>query len=54
MSQVEQKMEIYGLNELQEKKKISPWFILLQQFISPLIIILLFATLVSIVIGDTA
>lgn len=41
----------YGPNELKEEKKISPWKILLSQFKSALIIILLVAVVLSLVIG---
>jgi uncharacterized integral membrane protein len=37
---------------LQQKKKVSPWVLLGQQFTSPLIIVLLAATIVSSLIGD--
>ena len=52
-SQVTQFLEQYGQNILQQKEKISPWMIFLQQFMSPLIIVLIAATWVSVAIGDT-
>ena len=50
--QVEQLLLTYGKNELKQKAKVSPWVIFLQQFKSPLIVVLLAATLVSALIGD--
>jgi len=41
----------YGRNELTEEKKISPWMLLLNQFKSVLIIILLVAVALSVVFG---
>ncbi len=42
----------YGLNELKEEEKINPLIILLDQFKSPLIWLLLFALVISVVIGE--
>jgi Ca2+-transporting ATPase len=41
----------YGPNILQAKQKISPWMILLSQFKSPLIVILMIATAISMSVG---
>jgi len=49
--EAQQRLSQYGPNMLQEKKKISPWIILLSQFTSPLTIILIIATLISMAIG---
>ncbi|MBC7335182.1 MAG: HAD-IC family P-type ATPase, partial [Clostridia bacterium] len=43
----------YGPNELAAEKKTSPWKMLLEQFTSILIVILLAATVVSAVLGET-
>lgn len=42
----------YGLNELTEKKKISPWKIFFSQFGSPIVWILILAVIISIVAGE--
>ena len=42
----------FGPNELTEKEKISPWTIFLEQFKSVLIIILLFAIVLSAIVGE--
>jgi len=44
----------FGRNELAEKKKISPWFIFLEQFKNFLIIILLIAVALSAFLGEIA
>jgi P-type Ca2+ transporter type 2C len=46
-----QRLQTYGLNELQTAQRVSPWTILLEQFKNVLIIILLFATLLSAFLG---
>lgn len=51
-SQVSDLVQQYGKNILQQKEKISPWVILFQQFKSPLIIVLIAATIVSSLIGE--
>ena len=45
------RIDKYGVNELQKLAHISPWAILLQQFKNILIIILLFATALSALLG---
>ena len=45
------RLEKYGLNELTETKKISPWQILLNQFKDFLVYLLLFAIAISVIIG---
>ncbi len=44
--EVKKRLEKYGENILERKKKVSPWRILLSQFKSPLIIILLVAAII--------
>lgn len=46
------RLQQYGLNELKEGKKISPFEILLNQFKSFLIIILIAATIISLFVGE--
>ncbi len=50
-SQVAELREKYGRNEIIRKKKISAWSILLNQFASPLILILVVAAGLSLLIG---
>ncbi|MDH3245347.1 MAG: cation-transporting P-type ATPase [Saprospiraceae bacterium] len=50
-SQVAELREEYGKNEIIRKKKISAWSILLNQFASPLILILVIAAGLSLLIG---
>jgi Ca2+-transporting ATPase len=52
-AQITEKLEQFGFNELQEKKKKSPWMIFLSQFKDFMILILAAAALISGVIGDT-
>jgi len=49
--EAERRLRIYGENEIRHIKKINPWKIFLSQFTSPLILILIFAAIASIVIG---
>lgn len=46
------RLEIYGPNKLEEEEKISPLRIFINQFLNPLTALLLFATILSIVIGE--
>ncbi|MEW5897316.1 MAG: cation-transporting P-type ATPase, partial [Nanoarchaeota archaeon] len=48
-----QRLHKYGLNELKEKKAVHPLKILLQQFSSPLIWILLAAVIISLFLSET-
>lgn len=50
--EAKRRLNIYGLNELKQEKKISPLSIFLNQFKNFLIIILLIATAISFVIGE--
>ncbi len=52
--EAEQRLHRYGLNELKKQKGINPLRILLQQFSSPLVWILLVALGFSIILGETA
>jgi len=52
--EAEKRMKEFGLNELKHKKKISPIFIFLSQFNDFMVWVLLGATLISGVMGDTA
>ncbi|MHA1962216.1 MAG: cation-translocating P-type ATPase [Candidatus Thorarchaeota archaeon] len=55
-AEAERRLEVYGPNELVEAKRISSLQMFLQQFTDPLVIILLFAILISVAmnfIGDT-
>ena len=45
--EAEERLKQYGLNEIKEGKKISPWEIFLNQFKSIVILILVIATLIS-------
>jgi len=46
------RLEKYGPNEIKTEKGISPWRILLGQFESPLVLMLLLATGLSVLIGE--
>ncbi len=50
--EAEKRLEKYGLNEIKEEKKISPFQIFFNQFKSPLIYILLFAIIITLLIGE--
>ena len=51
-AQVLERRREYGENQLPEEKRISPWTILVNQFKSPLVYIILAAALVSLVAGE--
>ncbi len=51
-SQVKDRQEKYGFNELEEHKKTSPIIKFLKQFIEPLIILLIIAAIAAYFIGD--
>ncbi|MBI3027194.1 calcium-translocating P-type ATPase, PMCA-type [Candidatus Woesearchaeota archaeon] len=51
-SEAEARLKQYGLNEIKEGKKISPWEIFIGQFKSIVIWILIFATVISAVLGE--
>ena len=50
--EAEKRLGKYGLNEIKEKKKISLFQIFFSQFKSPLIYILLFAIIITLLIGE--
>jgi len=52
--EAEKRIEKYGLNEIKEEKKISLFQIFIDQFKSPLIIILLAAIILTLIIGEYA
>ena len=52
--EAEKRIKNYGLNELQHKKKVSPVLIFLAQFNDFMVWVLLGATIVSGIMGDTA
>lgn len=49
--EVEKRKKIYGKNEITRTVKINPLKLFLSQFLSPLVILLLFAALISVLIG---
>ena len=51
--EAQERLERYGPNELAAGKKISVWSILLRQFTNLLIVILLVATVISFVLGES-
>ena len=51
VAEAERRLTEYGPNQLQAAARISPWMILLEQFKNVLIIILLFATVLSAFLG---
>ena len=51
-AEVETRRKQYGKNQLPEKKGPSAWSILFSQFKSPLVYIILFAALVSLIVGE--
>ncbi len=46
-----QRLEEYGINELRQREKISPFQILIRQFTSSIVFILLAALIISLLIG---
>lgn len=49
--EAEKKQEIYGKNEIKRTVRINPLKLFLSQFLSPLILILVFAAIISVLIG---
>lgn len=52
--QAEQRLHVFGPNQLPQQKPTSIWQLFLRQFSSPLIYILLFAAVVSVLLDETA
>lgn len=50
--EAEHRLDVYGLNELEKKKKMSIFVLFLSQFANSMIIILVVAAVVSIVVGE--
>lgn len=50
-AEAQERLQRFGLNELQAANRISPWRILLEQFKNVLILILLVATVISLFLG---
>jgi len=50
--EAQRRLEVFGYNEIEERKKVSPLMMFLNQFKDVLIIILLIATLVSLALGE--
>ena len=51
-SEVERRLAQYGLNELVERGVKSPWKILVEQFTSAMVLILIVAAVISMLVGD--
>lgn len=51
-TEAKSRLGVYGPNEIEETKKISPWKLLLSQFKETLILILIAAAVISILIGE--
>ncbi|MBD3310740.1 calcium-translocating P-type ATPase, SERCA-type [Candidatus Woesearchaeota archaeon] len=50
-AEAKRRLERYGPNKLEEKEKVSPWKIFLQQFKSPLIWVLIAAMIISVIVA---
>ncbi len=51
-TEAQSRLSVYGPNEIEETKKISPWKLLLSQFKETLMLILIAAAVISILIGE--
>jgi P-type Mg2+ transporter len=51
-SAAQEQLAKFGRNELQGHKKAAPWLLLLGQFKSPLVLILVFAAIISLITGE--
>ncbi len=47
-----ERLQVYGLNKINEKKEVSPIYLLLSQFKSPIVWVLLAAMVISFALGD--
>lgn len=48
------RLKTYGSNEIVREKVASPWILFVHQFTSPLVIILIFASVISAILGEPA
>ncbi len=53
-AEAQQRLAAAGPNRLESKAKVTPWMLFLNQFKSPIVLILLFATAISAVVSDWA
>jgi Mg2+-importing ATPase len=53
-AEAEQRLDTYGLNVLRDRRELTPWMLFLNQFKSPIVLILIFATIMSAFLGDWA
>src|ERR1043165_8512062 len=51
-SVAEQRLKQYGRNALEERKQVTALSLFLNQFKSPLVLILIFAAIISLVVGE--
>ena len=51
-SEARERLEIYGLNQIEKEKQRSPFFIFIRQLKDPMVLILLVATFISFVLGE--
>ncbi|MFB6226323.1 MAG: calcium-translocating P-type ATPase, PMCA-type [Candidatus Paceibacteria bacterium] len=51
-TEAENRLEKYGLNEIEEKRGVNPFFIFLKQFKSPIVWILIIAMIIAFVVGE--
>ena len=49
---VEERLKQYGLNALEQKRQATAFILFLSQFKSPLVLILIFAAIISIIVGE--
>lgn len=52
-AEAQRRLKEHGLNEIAREKARSPWLLLLEQFKSPLVLILIFACGVSVILGES-
>ncbi|MFZ0344534.1 MAG: cation-transporting P-type ATPase, partial [Nitrososphaeraceae archaeon] len=51
-SEAKERLEMYGLNEIEQEKQRSPFFTLIRQLKDPLVLILFFAAFISLALGE--